>query len=140
MLVSMWMGGCCLPSKRNEPSYPTNSLGWKEYKDNSELIRGSFVLKKNEMTTNGHIQIKVLDIVQADPCAESGTYNSRPKVLLEFTRASDQALLCKHTYAEGEGRNLSADCGETLVEYGLLGISVRAINFNVGWVFFVLHG
>ena len=43
---------------------------------------------------------------------------------------SDQKVLCAHTYAEREGRNLSGDCGETLVKYGLLGISIQAINLK----------
>jgi hypothetical protein len=138
LVTSIILSGCCPPSRHVEPSYPTNIVGWKGYQENGVQQQGNFVLKKGEITDNGKIQIKVLDIIPPDSCAESGTWSSLPKVQLEFVRVSDQKVLCTHTYAEREGRNFSADCGKNLVEYGLLGISVRAINLKEQWFFFAL--
>jgi hypothetical protein len=140
LLTSLILNGCHLLAGRSEPSYPTNVTGWKDYQENGAQQRGNFVLKKGETTDNGKIRIKVLDITAPDPFAESGTWSSLPKAQLEFVRVSDQKVLCTHTYAEREGRRLSADCGENLVEYGLLGISIRAINLKEQWVFFALSG
>ena len=140
LLTSLMSNGCQLPFGRSEPSYPNNVKGWKDYQENGVRQRGNFVLRKGETTDNGKIQIKVLDITAPDPRSEPGTWSSLPKAQLEFVRLSDQKVLCVHTYAEREGRNFSADCGENLVEYGLLGISIRAINLKEQWVFFVLDG
>jgi len=140
LLTSLILSGCSLPSRRLEPSYPTGVIGWKDHQENGVRQRGNFVLKKGETTDNGKIQIKVLNITAPDHCAESGTWSSLPNVELEFARVSDKKVLCTHTYSEREGRSLSADCGENLVEYGLLGISIRAINLKEQWGFFVLDG
>ena len=133
-------GSCALMQKRDEPSYPANVSGWQAYTRQGVKFRGSFVLKTNETTSDGNIQIKLINILPADPMAESGAHNSRPRARLQFTRVVDQKVICEGTYAEDEGRTLAADCGDTLEHIGIIGVGIRAINLKEGWVFFELTG
>lgn len=101
---------------------------------------GSFVLRKDEITDNGQVQVQVIELIPGEPCVDAGTLASHPKVKLRFVRSSDQALLCTATYAENEGATLSRDCGNVLSEFGILGIGIRAINLKDGWVFLEFSG
>jgi len=140
VLSLILQGSCMLMQKRVEPSYPTNVSGWQAYVRQGVKFRGSFVLKKNETTSDGNIQIKLTDVSPPDSMAEPGSHNSRPRAHLQFTRVADQNVICEGTYAEDEGRTLAADCGDTIESLGIIGIGIRAINLKEKWVFFELTG
>lgn len=141
LLVSITISssGCC-SKQRTEPPYPSNVSGWNEYKEMGVRMLGSFVLRKDEITDNGQVQVQVIELIPGEPCVDAGTLASHPKVKLRFVRSSDQALLCTATYAENEGATLSRDCGNVLSEFGILGIGIRAINLKDGWVFLEFSG
>jgi hypothetical protein len=138
MLLFTWMTGCCVDHHK-EPSYPGKAvLGWKEFARTGPLqTHGVFVLKKGESTDNGKIQVKVMDIIPNDPCDPPGrVYLAR--VELQFTRLSDQKILCSDSYVERSTGIF--DCGNQIVEFGISGYRMNTINLTQGWVFFELWG
>ena len=132
--ISLWLQGCC-QSQHIEPSYPNEVTGWKDFKNGSTKLRGSFVLKKAERTDNGKLEIRVLDLMPTECTGDAGNYAERARVRLEFRRVSDQRLLCSETFPENGGGSVGIS-----EEFGVFGVSVRAINLKDGWVFFILDG
>jgi hypothetical protein len=130
------MPGCCIPVKRDEPPYPSKVLGWKDYEDQGVKFRGNFILRKNEATDNGKLQIKVLDIIPPDPCAEGGTFPRQARVKLQMVRLSDKKMLCTDTFPENGGGRFSPECGGSLDECGISALHVLDINLEEGWAYF----
>src|SRR2546426_7652974 len=95
--ISIWLQGCC-PGQRTEPSYPNDVTGWKDFKEGTTKLRGSFVLKKAERTDNGKLEIRVLDLMPPECTGDAGNYAERARVRVEFRRVSDQRVLCSETF------------------------------------------
>jgi hypothetical protein len=131
---------CCSAPNRVEPPIPNESLGWNLREERGIRVQGDFLLHKGEATSNDKIQVKVLDLLPGDPCAEGASYLSNPSVKLQFIQLSDHQVLCENRFYEGESSTLGTPrCGQGLSAFGLLGINVTAINLRDGWVFFELR-
>lgn len=135
----IWLVGCC-DSQRTEPTYPKDVAGWRNYKEGTTKLRGSFVLRKGEQTDNGKLQITVLELIPPKCTGDTGDFSAQARVNLGFTRVSDQQVLCSETFPENGGGSLSGNCGRIPDEFGIYGVGVRAINIRDGWVFFFLDG
>jgi len=136
LLFSVFLRGCCDAPPRVEPALPNDAAGWKVRNENGVRILGSFLLRKGEATRNNKIQVTLVDIYPGDPCSEAASYLRSPSTKLEFIRLSDHQVLCEDRFYEGQSGNLK--CGKGLSEFGVLGISVNAINVKDGWVSFEL--
>lgn len=137
--IAIWLQGCCA-GQRTEPSFPKDVTGWRDYKEGTTKLRGSFVLRKGERTDNGKLELKVLELMPPECTGDAGTYAERARVKLEFRRLSDQQVLCSETFPENGGRSLAGLCAGIPDEFGIFDVSVRAINLKDGWVFFILTG
>src|SRR5712692_2467002 len=135
--IVIWLQGCCA-MQRTEPAYPKNVVGWRDYKEGTTWLRGNFFLRRGERTENGKLEIKVLDLIPPECTGDAGNYAERARVKLEFTRLSDQKVLCSETFPENGGRSLTGLCADIPKEFSILDVSVRAINLKDGWVFFDL--
>jgi len=124
--------------QRAEPAYPTEVVGWRDYKIGTTSLRGNFVLRKGEATDNGKLQIKAVDLMAPECTGDAGNYAERARVRFEFTRLSDRKLLCSETFPENGGRSLFGLCPDIPKEFNILDVSVQAINLKDGWVFFFL--
>jgi hypothetical protein len=139
MLLLALMTGCCV-DEHKEPAYPGQvKVGWGNNLAKGLQTCGKFILRKGEATDNGRIQVKVLDILSDDLCAHPNPDHS-VQVVLQFTRMSDQKILCSTTRLVRSPSILVSDCGNQLVEFGLSGCVVNTINRKKGWVFFELWG
>ena len=139
LVIALWLQSCC-PARRTEPPYPIDVSGWRDYKEGTTKIRGSFVLRKGERTDNGKLEIKVLDLMPPECTGDAGNFKERARVKLEFVRLSDQQALCSEIFPENGGGSLSGACGGIPDEFAIFGVGVRGINLKDGWVFFVLDG
>jgi hypothetical protein len=115
--------------------------GWKEHKEQGVRIRGDFVLKKGNSTDNGKIQVKVIDLIPPDPCAEAGAFQSQARAKIQFVRLSDNKVLLEDLFAERGSMTLSPANGTDLYEeFGVSVIFIYDINLKDGWVYFELRG
>jgi hypothetical protein len=97
-------------------------------------------LKKGESTDNGKIRISVLDLIPPACTGDAGDFAARARVKLEFTRVSDQSVLCSEIFPENGGRSFFGGCAGIPDEFKIFGVGARAINLKEGWVFFALDG
>lgn len=141
-MVIILMSDCCPKQRqREEPPYPNQVTGWVYREERGLKILGEFVLQKNESTDNGKVQVKLLEVIPGNPCAEPNTFGYLAKAKLQFIRMSDSKVLCEEIFGEKGSETLSAtNCNNSLNEFGLLGIYIFAINLNDGWVHFELLG
>jgi hypothetical protein len=96
-------------------------------------FRGVLLLKKGESSDNGTIGVRVIDIIEAEPCGDVGIeYHRRARV--QFFTPSDGRVLCEELVADRG--NSGVRCGDRL---GLAVIGVIAINTAEGWVLFDLR-
>jgi hypothetical protein len=70
--------GCCSAPNRLEPPIPNESLGWSYREERGIRVQGDFLLHRGEATSNDKIQVRVLDLLSGDPCAEKASYLSSP--------------------------------------------------------------
>jgi hypothetical protein len=99
------------------------------------------VLKKGQTTDNGKLQVKLLDIIPGDSCAEAGTTISRARATLQFVWLPEQEVLCEDSFVETSSMAISGSaCGKNLGEFGVLAIVIGDVNLKDGWVFFELRG
>ncbi|HEY3579732.1 MAG TPA: hypothetical protein VGK82_04285 [Pyrinomonadaceae bacterium] len=136
LLTALLVRGCCSAPAHIEPTAPTEPLGWMATEENGVRILGKFLLHRGETTSNGKIQVRVLEILPGDGCAESASYLQNASAKLQFLRLSDQQVLCEARLYEHQSGDVK--CGQALSEFDVLGISINAINLNEGWVFFEL--
>lgn len=130
------LSGClCHRYNRVEPSYPQNVFGWKYHIENNVGIAGDFVVKKGESTTNGLLEITVVELLPAQECYELGSSLSTDRVKLRFVRKRDNSLLCEDQFMFGAN-----SCGVPLEEYQIRGIAIRDVNLKDNWVHFELIG
>jgi hypothetical protein len=87
--------GCCSETARVEPPYRTEVSGWNERHEKGVSSLGTFVLKKGQTTDNGKLQVKLVDVIPGDSCAEAGTTISRARATLQFVRLPEQKVLCE---------------------------------------------
>ena len=134
----LMFGGCfCYKRERIEPPYPQNVSGWKYHEENGVGTVGDFVLKKGESTNNGEVEIKVVDLIPADLCAEAQTPSASDRVKLQFVRMSDKKVLCEDRFTEHGGGYI---CEMALDEFRIGTIGIREINIKDQWVHFFLVG
>lgn len=136
LLIVLLIRGCCSAPAHTEPTAPTEPLGWTPTQENGVRILGKFLLHRGETTSNGKIQVKLLEIFPGDGCAESASYLQNASAKLQFLRLSDHQVLCEVRLYEQQSGDVK--CGQALSESDVLGISVNAINLKEGWVFFEL--
>jgi hypothetical protein len=146
MLVCILTTGCCRIKQRVEPQYPSEVSGWKVREGRGFKIVGNFVIMKGNLIDNGKIQIKLVDVIPPDPCAEVADMQARARARIQFIRSSDQKVLCDDIYPENGAAGFSAlGCRSSdsditaLSEFGISGIYTQAINIKEGWVFFELR-
>jgi len=130
----IWLAACC-GSQHDEPIYPRNVDGWRDFKDGTTKLRGSFVLSKGASTDNGLIKIKVLDLLAPECTGDAGDFSARARVILGFYRVTDEFLLCSETFPENGGGNLPLPA-----EFGIFGVGIRGINLRDNWVYFFIDG
>src|SRR5215475_7108340 len=104
--------GCCIRRHRDEPLYPTNVSGWKVRNDGGVTTLGDFVLKKNETIDNGKVQVKILDLVAPDACAEAGAFQRQARARIQFISLTNQKVMCDDFFAERGSMTLSAVGGD----------------------------
>jgi hypothetical protein len=140
VLVSQGMAGCCTRQPRTDPKYPINVSGWKTRNERGVTVLGDFVLRKNEVTDNGKTQVKIVDLIAPDPCAEAGAFQHQARARMQFISLLDQKVVCEETFAERGAMSLSAAKGcPSFGEFGLPVVYVADINLKEGWVFFELR-
>src|SRR6185369_6155213 len=84
--LALSLEACCRPIQRNEPPYPKVIAGWKEYQDQGVKMLGNFVLRKDESIDNGKVQIRLLEVVPGNPCADAGEFQYQARAKLQFIR------------------------------------------------------
>jgi hypothetical protein len=140
VLVIQELAGCCIRQHRDEPLYPTNVSGWKTRNDRGVTALGDFVLKKNETIDNGKVQVKILDLVAPDACAEAGAFQRNARARIQFVSLTNQKVMCDDLFAENGTGTLSALGGcPSFSESGISVVYVSDINLKEGWVFFELR-
>lgn len=141
VVLGLSTNGCCLKEPRVEPAYPQNVYGWKERRERGVRIRGEFVLKKGTSTDNGKIQVKIIDLIPPDPCAEAGAFQGQTRARIQFVRLSDNKVLLDDLFAaSGTGTLSTADGADLYEEFGVSIIYIYDINLKDGWVHFELRG
>jgi hypothetical protein len=141
VVLGLSTNGCCLKESRVEPAYPQSVSEWKERRERGVRIRGEFVLKKGTSTDNGKIQVKVIDLIPPDPCAEAGAFQRNARAGIQFVRLSDNKVLLEDLFAESGSMTLRAADGTSLYEeFGIYVIYIYDINLKDGWVHFELRG
>lgn len=99
------------------------------------------MLRKDQTTENGELQIKLMELISGDPCVDAGSERHQARVTLQFVRVRDKKVLCEDTFVEKGSRVFSGtQCGSSLTEFGIMGIYVIAVNVKDEWVFFELRG
>lgn len=145
VLVCSLVRGCCTESPRAEPPRPSRDeiTGWKFNDSRGVRSLGKFLLGRGEVTDNGEVRIKVLDMVPGDPCAGGQSYLGLPSARFQFSRVSDGDVLCEVSEAEKSsstiGAGSSSSCGNKVAGYDIRGMYIGAINLKEGWVFFELR-
>jgi len=91
-------------------------------------------LKKGESTNNGEVEIKVVDLIPENLCADLGTASAHNRAKIQFIRMSDKTVVCEGTFPG----NFCAD--RELSEFWISGIGIRDINIKDQWVHFILTG
>jgi len=139
--------GSCLRQQRVEPTYPKDVSRWEGRKGENGIISRTFVLRKNEASDNGQVQIKVIEIIPGDPLVEAGSFNGQARARIQFSRMSDGKKLCEETYPEHGGSVLASQgCGSTssdisyLKSFGISAIVTLGINLKDEWVYFSING
>jgi hypothetical protein len=131
------MPGCCFFRRDSyEPPRPQSVMGWKYQEVRGVSIIGEFVLKKGESTSNGEIQIKLVEVLPAEQCADQGEARAKRRARIQFITSSDQKVVCDQIFPTGGG-NL---CGSALDEFWISGIGIRDISVKDQWVYFILTG
>jgi hypothetical protein len=143
--VALFSG--CLSQQRVEPLYPKDLSGWEGRKGEDGIISREFVLRKNEATDNGKVQIKVIDIIPGDPYVEAGSFLRQARARIQFSRISDGKILCEGVYAEVGGTSLNPEgCNSTqedltfLESLNMSAIVTSGINLKEEWVKFTING
>jgi hypothetical protein len=140
VMLGLSTGSCCFNEHRVEPVYPQSVSGWKEREEQGVRIRGDFVLKKGISTDNGKIQVKIIDIIPPDPCAEAGAFQRQARARIQFVRLSDSKVLLDDLFAEKGSMTLTTAGGADLYEeFGIYVIYIYDINLKEGWVHFELR-
>lgn len=140
-MTSLFLAGCCLIERRDEPAYPLNVPGWQEHYEGGARILGEFVLRTSEMIDNGRVQLKIVNLIPPKPCAEPGTFQRQARARIQFIRLSDNKIVGDDLFAERGTMSLSAvKDGINLDELGISVIYIYDINLKDGWVHFELRG
>lgn len=136
----------CLKQQRVEPLYPKDISGWEGQKGKDGSISRKFVLRKNEATDNGTVQIKVIDIIPGNPYTEGSSFLRQARARIQLSRMSDGKKLCEDTYAENGGSIFTHEgCSSApsdisfLNTLGISGIVIIAINLHEEWVYFQIN-
>jgi hypothetical protein len=129
-LVSSFSG--CYPGGDSDPTYPQSVEGWKYHKTNGIPFIGEFVLKLGESTDNGKIRVKLIDIIKDDALIGTGI----PRARLQFTRVSDNKIVCENAIPLGSG----SLCDSKLSEFDISGVDMQSINTKDRWAYFALTG
>jgi hypothetical protein len=101
-------------------------------------MRGRFVLRNGETTDNGNIQIKILQLIAPNRCAEEGAFNAQARVRFQFVRLSDHQVLCEDIFAEHGGGSITP-CRDMVAPLGVSAIWVSAISLKEEWAFFIVR-
>ena len=146
LLAAGLLNACCSKPHHDEPPYPTNISGWEGTRDNNGKIHRKFVLRKGEVTDNGEIQIKVVDIIPPEPCAEVGTFQRQARAKIQFIRLSDNRILSEDIYPEHGGSFIpyKEDDSTSPTKLVLTGLDIAAIvtlgiNLKEQWICFQLN-
>lgn len=133
--LALCLAACCRPIQRDEPSFPKVIAGWKEYQDQGVKMLGNFVLRKGESIDNGKVQIRLLEVVPGNPCADAGEFQYQARAKIQFISLPDHSDLCADLYAEHSSSSFSGACESKLGGRGVSYVRVIAINLKDGWVF-----
>src|SRR5438105_1441765 len=119
--------GCCLPPNHREPARPSVVAGWHEYQNGVFRIRGEFVLRTGESVNNGAIRITLLEILSPEWCAEPGTTRRIPRARIQFSRVSDDKVLCVDLMEENGSGHLPFECSHELADIGITARQVTSV-------------
>jgi hypothetical protein len=124
--------GCCNNTHVQQPIYPSDIPGWRDIRfSNGVHSIGVFVLAKNESSDNGQVGITIIDVILPDRCAEPGSWQGEPRVVLKLFNPSKPSDACQTTMGTGGHSVLASACGSTV---GLAAINIIGINSNDRWV------
>lgn len=130
--LSLFSGCYCRMKRNPEPPYPQNTTGWKYREENGVGIMGEFMLKKGESTNNGKVELKIVDIIPENLCAEPMVDEGKRRVKIQFKRMSDNKLVCEGTFS---GRSCS---DKELEEFRIFGVGTRGISIKDQWAHIIL--
>ena len=141
VMLGLSTASCCSHEHRVEPTYPQSVSGWKERKEHGVRVLGDFALKKGASTDNGKIQVKIIDLIPPDPCAEASAFQSQARARIQFVRLSDNKVLLDDLFVERGSMTLSTASGADLYEeFGIYVMYIYDINLKDSWVYFELRG
>ena len=122
-------------ARDQSPLFPTDAIGWSNYKEGTTKFRGRFLLRTGESTDDGTIRVKVVELLPPKVTGDAGDFEARARVRIAFFRVPDGKVLSSDVYPEngGGGAQLAS-------EFAVFGVGVRAINLTDGWVYFALTG
>lgn len=126
------LSGCCTNTYVKQPIYPSDVPGWRDIRfSNGVHSIGILVLAKNESSDNGQVGLTIVDVIPPDRCAEPGSWQGEPRVVLKLFNPSKPTDACQTTMGTGGHSVLSSACGSTV---GLAAINIIGINSNDRWV------
>lgn len=127
------MRSCCPVASHVEPPYPKDIAGWYESDKYKGEVKGSFVLRKGEETSNGKITIQVVDLLPGSVC-DRGSQDGGARAKLRFIRTEDRQTLCEDEFPDHGFRSLEAtQCGDRLQMFGISVITIKAVSLENGW-------
>lgn len=130
--LSLFSGCYCRMKSNPEPSYPQHITGWKYYEKDGVGIMGELILKKGESTNNGKVEIKIVDIIPENLCAEPMVDEGKRRVKIQFKRMSDNKVVCEGTFP---GRSCSDN---ELDEFRIFSVGTRGISIKDQWAHIIL--
>lgn len=126
------LSGCCNNTYVEQPIYPSDVPGWREIRfSNGVHSIGVLVLRKSESSNNGQVGITIVDVIPPNRCAEPGSWQGEPRVILKLFNPSNPSDACQTTMGSGGHSVLSSACGSA---FGLGVINIIGINSNDRWV------
>ena len=140
LLLLCYLGSCCPSVEDAEPAYPRDVKGWEKTDERTSEVKGSFVLRKGEETTNGKITLRVVDIIPGDGCAESGEFNRSVRAKLRFISTVDGRVICEDEFANHGFAHMSGGgaCGDQLDSFGITVVTINDISLKDGWIYLLL--
>ena len=127
-ILLVFQGACC-KQPQTATTRPATVRGWQRWEHFGVRLVGELVLHKGEVSDNGTIGVKLLEIREGKAACSIGSEPVEPYVTLQLYMVRDPDVSCIVTTAAG---SRLLQCDERL-ELGTL--AVMAINSSEEWVY-----